>query len=58
MKDEDVEKTASDVQPDVLLRVDQQGTILSPWEFQDGQRLETGNVMLLFRPVQDEKTKE
>jgi voltage-gated potassium channel len=51
----DVGKTANDLHPDVLLRVYRQGTILSPWEFQDGQRLESGDVMLLFRPVQDEK---
>ncbi len=53
---EDVGKTAHDLQPDVLLRVYRHGTILSPWEFQDGQRLESGDVMLLFRPVQDEKS--
>jgi voltage-gated potassium channel len=52
----DVGKTVSDLQPDVLLRVYRHGTILSPWEFQDGQRLESGDVMLLFRPVQDEKS--
>jgi voltage-gated potassium channel len=52
----DVGKTANDLQPDVLLRVYRQGTILSPWEFQDGQRLESGDIMLLFRPVQDEKS--
>ena len=51
----DVGKTANDLQPDVLLRVYRHGTILSPWELQDGQRLETGDVMLLFRPVQDDK---
>ncbi len=56
VKDADVGKTASDLQPDVLLRVYRQGTILSPWEFQDGQRLESGDVMLLFRPVQEEKS--
>jgi voltage-gated potassium channel len=53
---EDVGKTAQDLQPEVLLRVYRHGTILSPWEFQDGHRLESGDVMLLFRPVQDEKT--
>ena len=52
----DIGKTANDLQPDVLLRVYRHGTILSPWEFQDGQRLESGDVMLLFRPVQDENT--
>ena len=51
----DIGKTANDLQPDVLLRVYRHGTILSPWEFQDGQRLESGDVMLLFRPVQDDK---
>ena len=56
MNDEDVGKTVSDLQPDFLLRVYRQGTILSPWEFQDGQQIESGDVMLLFRPVQDEKT--
>jgi voltage-gated potassium channel len=50
----DVGKTANDLQPDVLLRVYRQGTILSPWEFQSGQRLESGDVMLLFRSVKDE----
>jgi voltage-gated potassium channel len=50
----DVGKSANDLQPDVLLRVYRQGTILSPWEFQSGQRLESGDVMLLFRPVKDE----
>jgi voltage-gated potassium channel len=51
----DVGKTVQDLQPDVLLRVYRHGTILSPWEFQDGQRLKSGDVMLLFRPVKDEK---
>lgn len=49
----DVGKTVSDLQPDILLRVYRRGTTLSPWKFQDGQRLESGDVMLLFRPVQD-----
>ncbi len=53
---DDVGKTASDLQPDVLLRVYRHGSTLLPWEFQDGQQLEAGDVMLLFRPVQDEKT--
>ena len=47
----DIGKTVNDLQPDVLLRVYRHGTILSPWEFQDGQRLEQGDVMLLFKPV-------
>jgi len=51
----DVGKTAKDLQPDVLLRVYRHGTILSPWEFQGGQRLESGDVMLLFRPVKDDR---
>ncbi len=51
---DDVGKTAQDLQPDVLLRVYRHGTILSPWEFQDGQRLEQGDVMLLFKPVPDQ----
>lgn len=49
----DVGKTVSDLQPDILLRVYRRGTTLSPWKFQDGQRLESGDVMLLFRSVQD-----
>ena len=53
VEDRDVGKTAQDLQPDVLLRVYRQGSILSPWEFQDGQRLESGDIMLLFRPVQE-----
>ncbi|VAX06925.1 Potassium channel protein, partial [hydrothermal vent metagenome] len=55
VKGSDVGKAASDLQPDILLRVYRQGTILSPWEFQEGQRLESGDVMLLFRPAQDDK---
>jgi len=35
----DVGKTVSDLQPDILLRVYRRGTTLSPWKFQDGQRL-------------------
>ncbi len=54
VEDRDVGKTASDLLPDVLLRVYRQGTILSPWEFQGDQRLESGDVMLLFRPVQED----
>ena len=53
---EDIGKTAADLQPNVLLRVYRHGTILSPWEFQDGHRLEKGDVMLLFQPVKEEKT--
>jgi voltage-gated potassium channel len=48
---EDIGKTASDLQPDVLLRVYRQGTVLSPWEFQQKHRLEQGDVLLLFKPV-------
>ncbi len=51
----DVGKTASDLHPDVLLRVYRRGTILSPWEFQEGQQLESGDVMVLLRPVQEDK---
>jgi voltage-gated potassium channel len=55
VEEADVGKTAKDLQPDVLLRVYRQGSILSPWEFQGGQRLESGDVMLLFRPVKDDR---
>jgi voltage-gated potassium channel len=51
----DIGKTAQALQPEVLLRVYRKGSILSPWEFQDGQRLEPDDVMLLFSPVKDEK---
>lgn len=47
----DMGKTAQDLQPDVLLRVYRQGSILSPWEFQHKYTLEQGDVMLLFKPV-------
>jgi voltage-gated potassium channel len=50
----DVGKTANALQQDVLLRVHRHGTIFSPWEFQDGQRLESGDVMLLFKPVSED----
>lgn len=53
---EDVGKTAFDLQPDVLLRVYRQGTILSPWEFQQKHRLEQGDVLLLFKPVLEKKS--
>lgn len=52
----DIGKTVQDLQPEVLLRVYRKGSILSPWEFQDGQRLEEGDVMLLFRPVKDDES--
>ncbi len=54
VENKEVGKTAKDLHPDVLLRVYRHGTILSPWEFQDGQRLEAGDVILLFRPVHGE----
>jgi hypothetical protein len=44
-----------DLQPDVLLRVYRQGSILSPWEFQRNHKLEEGDVMLLFKPVLGDK---
>jgi voltage-gated potassium channel len=47
-------KTIRDLQPDILLRVYRQGAILSPWEFQNGERLEEGDVMLLFRQAPQE----
>jgi voltage-gated potassium channel len=53
---QDIGKTASDLQPDVLLRVYRQGTIISPWEFQKSHRLEQGDVMLLFKPVSEDTT--
>ncbi len=53
VEDGDIGKTAGDLQPDVLLRVYRQGSVLSPWQFQDGQRLERGDIMLLFQPVQE-----
>jgi len=49
-------KTAQDFHPDVLLRVYRQGTILSPWEFQNGQRLEEGDVILLFCQVPKDRS--
>ena len=55
VKGGDVGKTTNDLQPDVLLRVYRHGTILSPWEFQEGQQLESGDVMVLLRPVQEDK---
>ncbi len=55
VEDSDVGKTANDLQSDVLLRVYRQGTILSPWEFQEGQRLESGDVILLFRLAQEDR---
>jgi voltage-gated potassium channel len=47
-------QTIRDLQPDILLRVYRQGTILSPWEFQNGEPLEEGDVMLLFRQAHQE----
>jgi voltage-gated potassium channel len=52
---QDVGKTALDLQPDVLLRVYRQGSILSPWEFQKSHKLEEGDVMLLFKQVSENK---
>jgi voltage-gated potassium channel len=49
---QDVGKSALDLQPNVLLRVYRQGSILSPWEFQKSHRLELGDIILLFKPVQ------
>ncbi len=51
---QDIGKTALDLQPDVLLRVYRQGTIISPWEFQKNHTLEQGDVMLLFKPVSED----
>ena len=50
----DVGKSAFELQPNVLLRVYRQGSILSPWEFQKSHRLEQGDVILLFKPVPEE----
>jgi voltage-gated potassium channel len=52
---QDIGKTALDLQPDVLLRVYRQGSILSAWEFQQKYTLEQGDVMLLFKPVLENK---
>lgn len=49
-------KTPQDLHPDVLLRVYRQGSILSPLEFQNGQRFEEGDVILLFRQVPKENS--
>jgi voltage-gated potassium channel len=51
---QDVGKSAVDLQPDLLLRVYRQGTILSHWEFQKSHTLELGDVMLLFKPVSED----
>jgi voltage-gated potassium channel len=48
---QDIGKSAMDLHPDILLRVYRQGSIVSPWEFQKGHKLEKGDVMLLFKPV-------
>ncbi len=48
--------TARDFLPDVLLRVYRQGSVLSPWEFQSGQQLLQGDIVLLFRPVSPEES--
>ena len=50
----DAGKSALELQPNVLLRVYRQGSILSPWEFQKSHRLEQGDVILLFKPVPEE----
>ena len=52
---QDAGKSALDLQPDVLLRVYRQGSILSPWEFQKSHKLEQGDVILLFKPVLEDK---
>ena len=49
VQDKDVGKTPGDLEPDVLLRVYRQGTILSPWDFQNNDCLETGDILLLLR---------
>jgi voltage-gated potassium channel len=53
---QDAGKSAFDLQPDVLLRVYRQGSILSPWEFQKSQKLVQDDVILLFKPVSEDKT--
>ena len=52
---QDIGKSALDLQPDVLLRVYRQGSIISPWEFQKNHTLEQGDIMLVCKPV-SEKT--
>ncbi len=54
--EQDKGKTAMDLQPNVLLRVYRQNTVMSPWEFQNGERLEEGDVIVLFRSCPIEKT--
>ena len=54
--DQDKGKSAMDLQPNVLLRVYRQNTVMSPWEFQNGERLEEGDVMVLFRSGPAEKS--
>lgn len=54
--DQDKGKSAMDLQPNVLLRVYRQNTVMSPWEFQNGERLQEGDVIVLFRSGPAEKS--
>ena len=49
VQDQDMGKHPSDLQPDVLLRVYRQGTVLSPWDFKEKDGLERGDIVLLLR---------
>ena len=49
-EDKDVGKTLEDIKPDVLLRIYRQGSILSPWDFSQDDRIEKGDILLLLRP--------
>ncbi|PJA78581.1 MAG: potassium transporter TrkA, partial [Nitrospirae bacterium CG_4_9_14_3_um_filter_51_5] len=51
---QDVGKSTLDLQPDVLLRVYRQGSIIAPWEFQKSYTLEQGDVMLLLKAVSED----
>ena len=49
IRDGEAGKTPEDFKPDVLLRVYRQGTVLSPWDFREKDRLVEGDIVLLLR---------
>ena len=49
VQDKDMGKRPCDLQPDVLLRVYRQGSVLSPWDFKEKDCFERGDILLLLR---------
>ncbi|ALA58291.1 potassium channel family protein [Nitrospira moscoviensis] len=50
---EEIGRTASALKPDILLRLYRRGSVIHFWDLQEGEKMETGDILLVLKSTPD-----